>query len=197
MKKYILALTLLLLLICAGFWAVLHKNSGKNTVESQRKRGKAVSSLPLVPSTNRATANSGSQPQKSREFDSNLNPYAAALKEPGKSRRAWDANFINQFQNGQSGDPIRFELSDGRIAVGTIRVVQMREGEISYVGGEIREPETGRFFFSKPPAEGKAGKAVGVIEFPASQTAYRIEPTGPNGEPELWQRRMDEVICMS
>jgi len=34
------------------------------------------------------------------------------------------------------------------------------------------------------------------MEFPASHTAYRIEPTGPNGDPELWQRRLDEVLCV-
>ena len=72
----------------------------------------------------------------------------------------------------------------------------MRDGQISYLGGELQEPENGRFFFSTPPAPGKAGKAVGV-RISASKTAYRIEPTGPNGDPELWQRRMDEVVCMS
>src|SRR6266850_1702734 len=196
MKKYLLA-TFVILAIGGGFWAVLHKNTGKNAA-SQRNRENAVSSATTGATTNPTAVNLASVPsQKSREFDSNVNPYAGALKEPGKFRRAWDANFIKQFQNGQSGDPIRFELSDGRIAVGTIRVVQMRDGEISYVGGELTEPETGRFFFSTPPTEGKAGKAVGVIEFPTSSTAYRVEPTGPNGDPELWQRRMDEVVCIS
>src|SRR5689334_924828 len=28
---------------------------------------------------------------QTREFDINVNPYAAALQEPGKSKRAWDA----------------------------------------------------------------------------------------------------------
>src|SRR5437016_5876132 len=55
----------------------------------------------------------------------------------------------------------------------------------------------GKFFFLTPPPGGKAGITAGVIEFPESKTAYRIEPTGPNGAPELWQRRMDEVLCQA
>ncbi|EEF61359.1 LamG-like jellyroll fold domain-containing protein [Pedosphaera parvula] len=134
---------------------------------------------------------------KSRELDPALNPYAAALHGPGKSKRAWDANFLKSLGHPQSGEPIRFELTEGRMASGTIQITQYRDGELTYVSGELAEPEKGKFFFLTPPAEGKAGKAVGVVELPASQTAYRIEPTGINGEPELWQRRMDEVLCQA
>lgn len=133
----------------------------------------------------------------SREFDARVNPYAGALREPGQSKRAWDADFLKGFATAQSGDPIRFELTAGRMAAGTIQTVQQRDGEIVYLAGQLTEPEAGKFFFLQPPAGGKAGKAVGVIEFPASQTAYRIEPTGPDGAPELWQRRLDEVLCLS
>jgi hypothetical protein len=83
------------------------------------------------------------------------------------------------------------------MAAGTVRITQHQDGRISYVSGELSQPEKGKFFFLRPPEGGKAGKAVGVIEFPDSQTAYRVEPTGANGEPELWQRRMDEVVCMN
>lgn len=132
-----------------------------------------------------------------REFDPTANPYASALREAGKSKRPWTHDFLTRFRQASSGDAIRFELTAGRIASGTIRVLQHRDGDLTYLSGEITEPEGGRFFFLAPPPGGKAGKAVGVVEFPASRIAYRIEPTGPNGDPELWQRRLDEVVCVN
>ena len=143
--------------------------------------------------TNAASASL--QRPASREFDPGTNPYAAALREPGKSKRAWDLGFLKQHAQAASGEAIRFELTEGRMAVGTIQIAQYREGELVYLSGELTEPAKGKFFFLAPPLEGKAGKAVGVVEFPASRTAYRLEPTGPGGAPELWQRRLDEVIC--
>jgi hypothetical protein len=124
------------------------------------------------------------------------NPYAGGLKQPGRSKRAWDAGFLQAQAGAASGTPIQFELTGGRLAVGTVKITTLRDGELVYLSGELTEPETGTFFFLRPPVGGKAGKAVGVVEFPASQTAYRVEPTGPNGEPELWERRLDEVLCV-
>lgn len=133
----------------------------------------------------------------SRELDRTANPYAAALREPGKAKRTWSLDFLSRFQNASNGQPIEFELTGGRLASGVIRITQYRNGELTYLSGELSAPEPGKFFFLKPPKLGKAGKAVGVVEFPASQTAYRIEPTGANGDPELWQRRLDEVVCLN
>ncbi len=82
------------------------------------------------------------------------------------------------------------------MAEGSVKIIQMEGSQVTYVSGVLTAPEPGKFFFLAPPPGGKAGRAVGVVEFPASKTAYRIEPTGPDGEPELWQRRLDEVICM-
>ena len=126
-----------------------------------------------------------------------VNPYAGALQEPGKSKRAWPAEFLQQYQKAAAGDPIQFELTQGVMASGVIRLTQQRDGEVTYLSGELAQPETGKFFFLTPPAGGKAGKAVGVVEFWGSKSAYRVEPTGPNGEPELWQRRLDEVLCLT
>jgi hypothetical protein len=134
---------------------------------------------------------------KAPEFNPAVSPYAAALREPGKSKRTWDGNYLKSIPHPQAGDPIQFELTEGRIAAGTVDITQYREGELTYISGKLTQPEPGKFFFLTPPAAGKAGKSVGVVEFPASQTAYRIEPTGPNGDPELWQRRMDEVVCQA
>ena len=125
-----------------------------------------------------------------------VNPYAAGLREPGKSKRNWEADYIASFKPATAGDPVRFELTGGVLAEGKVKIIQVEGGEVTYVSGELTAPETGKFFFLTPPVGGKAGKAVGVVEFPASKTAYRIEPTGPNGDPELWQRRMDEVLCL-
>jgi len=146
-------------------------------------------------STTNAQAIARTRPA-TREFDMTVNPYAGALIEPGKSKRAWDAGFIKTLQNAKSGDAIRFELTEGKMASGTVQTTQFRDGELSYISGQLTEPEAGNFFFLTPPALGKAGKAVGIIQFPAIKTAYRIEPTGPNGDPELWQRQMNEVVCM-
>ncbi|MGC3960738.1 MAG: putative Ig domain-containing protein [Verrucomicrobiota bacterium] len=125
-----------------------------------------------------------------------INPYAGALKEPGKSKRSWDVGFMKGQQQTAVGDAIQFELTEGKTAKGVVKITQYRNGELSYLSGELTEPEMGEFFFLTPPALGVAGKAVGVVQFPASQTAYRIEPTGLGGEPELWQRRLDEVVCV-
>ena len=143
-----------------------------------------------------STVSASTSVQVSREFDLSVNPYAAALREPGKSKREWDASFIENFQQAKAGDPVKFELTGGVMAEGSIKILQLDGGKVAYVSGELTAPETGKFFFLTPPVGGKAGKAVGVIEFPASKTAYRIEPTGINGDPELWRRRLDEVICM-
>ncbi len=132
-----------------------------------------------------------------REMNPLLNPYAGGLRGPGQSKRAWELDFLQNHQQAQQGDPIRFELTTGEVVTGTILITQRRGGELVYFSGELTEPQTGKFFFLKPPVGGKAGTAVGVIEFAESQTAYRIEPTGANGAPELWQRHLDEVVCVN
>ena len=129
-------------------------------------------------------------------MDLAVNPYAGALREPGKSKRDWNAGYIGTFQKAKAGDPVRFELTGGVMAEGSVKITQITDGQVSYVSGVLDAPEPGKFFFLTPPVGGKAGTAAGVVEFPASKNAYRIEPTGPGGAPELWQRRLDEVICL-
>jgi hypothetical protein len=161
----------------------------------------ATNNLPAMPIAPVAKKAGGQSSPPARavtpEFDLSINPYAGSLKGPGKSKRAWDAGFLQRFPNAANGDPVQFELTTGQLASGIIHITQHNDqGELTYLSGELTAPEAGKFFFLKPPEGGKAGKAVGVVEFPASQTAYRIEPTGSNGAPELWQRRMDEVLCV-
>jgi hypothetical protein len=202
MKKKIALLAGLAVAICGALYLVFaHFNvkSGDKpklqaAVESQNQPVKLVTpSSGSAAGTN--TISAKGRPA-TREFDMTVNPYAGALLEPGKSKRAWDAGFLKTLQNAKNGDAIRFELTEGKMASGTVQITQFRDGELSYISGQLTEPEAGKFFFLTPPALGKAGKAVGVIELPGSKTAYRIEPTGANGEPELWQRHMEEVLCM-
>ncbi|MEK7951627.1 hypothetical protein WKV53_14010 [Luteolibacter sp. Y139] len=132
-----------------------------------------------------------------REMDPSVNPYAPGLHHPGKSKRAWDPAFIETFRDAMTDDPVSFELTGGTIATGTVKMVQLKDGIVSYVSGELTAPETGKFFILTPPVGGKAGLAVAVVEFHGSETAYRVEPTGPDGAPELWQRDLDEVVCLA
>ncbi len=190
-------------MIIAGlFFAVAHsrpktRGTAKPPENVIAQRGQAVPN-PTRPAASGGTNLVSNVPNlpRSRGSDPGTNPYAAALREPGKSKRAWDLDFLKQLPNAADGQAIRFELTEGRMASGTIRIAQFRAGELTYVSGELTEPEQGKFFFLTPPLPGKAGQAVGVVEFPASRTAYRIEPTGPDGAPELWQRRLDEVVCL-
>lgn len=132
-----------------------------------------------------------------RESDLAVNPYAAGLREPGKSKRAWDDRFLSLHDSVAEGDAIAFELTEGVMASGVVKIIQRDDRGITYLSGSLSAPEAGKFFFLRPPAGGRAGSAVGVMEFPASATAYRIEPTGDDGSPELWKRRLDEVVCLS
>lgn len=149
-----------------------------------------------LPAANSNAVVSGNTLAEAGKSKFGINPYAGALREPGKSKRSWDTGFMKMQLLAAAGDAIEFELTEGRTAKGVVKITQYRNGELSYLSGELTEPETGEFFFLTPPALGAAGKAVGVVQFPASQTAYRIEPTGSGGDPELWQRRLDEVICV-
>ena len=187
MSKRLLSFMAAAVLFAAALFVIRHSPS--------RQTVGAASAPTRVP--NGATSSARDATTSSRERDAAVNPYAAALREPGRSKRPWDAGFIRMFRNARSGDPIRFELTGGMMAEGAIRVRQFRDGELTYLSGELTSPEVGKFFILTPPPGGKAGKAAGVIEFWGSKTAYRIEPTGASGEPELWQRRLDEVLCLA
>jgi len=163
--------------------------------QSNRHRSPAQISPPYAALSKPGDSLPANTPASS-ELDPQRNPYATSLRAPGKSKRPWDANFISSFRTAKAGDPVAFELTDGRMAEGVVRILQTQDGQVTHVSGTLSEPEQGTFFFLTPPAGGKAGRAVGVIEFPRSQRAYRIEPTGPNGDPELWQRQLNEVICL-
>ena len=122
-------------------------------------------------------------------------PAASAPDQP-RTRRAWDYAFLGSLMKTAPGAAIRFELTGGIFATGMIRRLERTNGELVSVSGDLVAPEAGRFFFQKQLLPGKQGDFAGVVQFPASKTAWRIEPSGPDGRSELVQRRLDEVICL-
>jgi alpha-tubulin suppressor-like RCC1 family protein len=111
-------------------------------------------------------------------------------------KRAWDVAFFSKQGAAKEGESIRFELAGGLMASGTVRQSSSKDGQVVYVSGELTEPEPGRFFFQKQTRAGVAGDFVGIVELPASGTAYRIEPTGPGKTPELVERPLGAVLCV-
>jgi hypothetical protein len=188
--KRILWLLVLAVVGIAG-WLWWHGSPVVPVSKSTSTNGAAVAANAWAGTASNAATNA-----VSREMNPALNPYAGGLRAPGKSKREWDAHYIESFKSAQSGDAVRFELTDGVMAQGSVKIIQMKNGQVNYVSGELTAPEAGKFFFLTPPVGGKAGTAVGVVEFPTSKTAYRIEPTGQGGAPELWQRQLGEVICL-
>jgi hypothetical protein len=196
MKRVILSV--LGIVVVAAVAVMLFRTGPPPSTESHTSKdraGQVVRSSSATPETS-SSLPSTNAPSDAGKLKLGINPYGGALREPGKSKRGWDVDFMKSHQQAAAGDAIEFELTAGRRAKGVVKITQYRDGELTYFSGELTEPEQGEFFFLTPPAMGVAGKAVGVVQFPTSQTAYRIEPTGPGGDPELWQRRLDEVICV-
>ena len=122
-------------------------------------------------------------------------PPAASGGKDAPRKRPWDPEFLKTLRNAAQGEAVRFELVGGQWAEGTVRLAQHKDGELIHIAGLLTAPEAGRFFFQKQTRAGVAGDFVGVVEFPKSKQAYRIEPTGPNGAPELVERPLEGVIC--
>jgi alpha-tubulin suppressor-like RCC1 family protein len=115
---------------------------------------------------------------------------------PAVRRRAWDRTFLSGLARAGRGSPITFELLDGELASGEIGYLATTNHEVLYVSGTLARPEPGRFFLQKQTRAGVAGEFVGIVELPARARAYRIEPTGAGGAPELVERALDEVVCL-
>jgi alpha-tubulin suppressor-like RCC1 family protein len=117
-----------------------------------------------------------------------------AGKDPAR-KRPWERGFLASLAQAAKGDRLSFELVGGEFASGTIGYLDGTNGQVIYVSGKLTEPEAGRFFFQKQSRAGVAGEFVGVVELPGSNRAYRIEPSGPAGAPELVERSMSDVLC--
>jgi len=120
----------------------------------------------------------------------------AASAPPPPRKRAWDAGYLASLSRVARGEAIRFELVAGEFASGTVRHTEFRDGQLIHLAGDLTVPEAGRFFFQQQTAPGQAGAFAGVVEFPGSRRAYRIEPTGLNGASELVELPLATVICL-
>ena len=142
---------------------------------------------------------SGSQPPQRPPLasagTSNTAPRSPSASAPPR-KQPWDPAFLSGLSNAVAGDAIQFELAGGETVVGTIRRAQSAEHSVIYVSGELTAPERGRFFFQKQTRPGRAGDYVGVVELPGVGRAWRIEPSGPGGSPELVERPLREVLCL-
>jgi hypothetical protein len=123
-----------------------------------------------------------------------LLPEAVPASSP-QHKRPWDIEFLTRWSQASSGAPISFELAAGDLASGTIRHCQTVNGELRYIAGELSSPEPGRFFFQKQTRPGVAGDFVGIVEFPGSEKAWRIEPAEPGRLQELVEQPLENVLC--
>jgi hypothetical protein len=122
-------------------------------------------------------------------------PGSATASNDSRKRRAWDPNFLASLRDAAEQSAIQFALLDGQMAFGKISRLKHANGEVIHVSGSISQPEAGRFFFQKQTMPGVAGNFVGLVEFPGSQKAFRIEPADASGASELVERSLQSVIC--
>lgn len=124
-------------------------------------------------------------------------PVKSMVAAPGtRTHRPWDGSLLREVRKGSPGTAIEFELPDGQLARGVIEDITPGLEEAHHVAGSLHAPGPGRFFFQRQRVSGLAGKYSGVVEFPGTSTAYRVEPGNP-GESRLVKRRLDEVLCTS
>jgi autotransporter-associated beta strand protein len=110
---------------------------------------------------------------------------------------ALNPGILDSLRHARLKEPIRFELSGGKFALGQIEYLEHTANEIAYVSGRLTQPESGRFFFQKQTVDGVAGPFVGIVELPKSGLAYRLEPAGPDRHSEWVERSLDQVKCFS
>src|SRR5262245_62144664 len=173
-----------LLIACLSLGPVLNLSRPRTTVSislTHKLAKEAISS-----STDAKTSNLTGAPLETSDHRASAGRTGSQL---------WDVTLLARLKNASSGDNIQFKLPSGETASGKIQRLEHRAGEVTHVAGELATPESGRFFFQKQSRDGYAGEYVGVIEMPGSGIAYRIEPCGPDGAPELVERRLDQVLC--
>jgi autotransporter-associated beta strand protein len=86
-------------------------------------------------------------------------------------------------------------LPGGGSVEGRVESLRRDENGLLLVQGNVISPEPGRFMFSRQTVPGKEGPLVGFIHYDKSDAAWRISPTGPNGNPALVKTDVHEVIC--
>src|SRR6478736_629749 len=149
MKNRIVVIVSILLLIGMGGLISLLKLGSRNEASGavNNSRPTSIQSKQALTESNASNAAGLVTAVKPKTKPAGFNPYASALKTPGKSKRAWDVSFMEAHQNAVAGEAIEFELTDGRVATGVVRITQYRHGELSYFSGDLTGPEKGEFFF--------------------------------------------------
>ncbi len=178
-----------ILFLLSGRWSAKKPSSNYNSAQNDAAGPVAAGNQPPSPVA-------AAMPLASNGGPGTLSTNTTQAIPSSPKKRAWDPQFLAQLNNAAEGDPIRFELVNGEWASGTIQHAEHKNGELTYVSGPLTAPEVGRYFFQKQSLPGKAGDFVGVVEFPKSQRAFRLEPTGPNGAPELVEHPLNQVLCL-
>ena len=209
MKRFlVLGMTgLVLIAMVVVFFHLAGKSSPTAVVAVVDKGTEAMPGSGSIPSgsvtkdqTPGVSAAFGSKQPSLASLDGTNNPIlstsSAIAATPKPQKRAWDTQWIASLGGASEGDAIHFELLNGENAEGSIRFIQRQAGTVTYVTGSLTAPESGRFFFQKQTVSGNAGDFVGVVELPESQRAFRIEPSGLNGSPELVSHGLKDVLCL-
>ncbi len=147
---------------------------------------------------NRGTRTSRSDSDDVGSFEPSASVRSRALDDPRTPRSAWDIGWIDRLSGAVPGDPVDLTLPGNVAARGRIQRVVRDAGRVTGIDGILTAPEPGHFFVyaqRKSETEG-ADSFFGVWELPASALAYRIEPTGPAGAPEVVRRALGEVRCV-
>ena len=95
------------------------------------------------------------------------------------------------------GNKVAFELPDGRKITCEEPRIERDEMGVVMVQGTFTEPAKGSFFFRRQDFEGVAGKIVGHVTFDGEETAWKVLPEGPNGDPVLKEVSIHEVVCVN
>ncbi|HTL16347.1 MAG TPA: hypothetical protein VL793_03875, partial [Patescibacteria group bacterium] len=182
--------------------AVLVALASRETLDLRTRFGRSDASLkaslvaglddPSMKTAGRIAQSNGLKSNERRLLGQEQTPRNGSSAD---GKRSWHKGFFLDLKQARQGDLIQFELLHDQVATARIRHVKRLNGDVIYISGKVESPESGRFFFQKQTRPGVAGEFVGLIEFPGSGTALRIEPTGPGGSSELVRRRLSEVVC--
>src|SRR5262245_12069595 len=153
------------------------------TLPSQEKQASPLPKITTATNTSDASGHTTSR-------------YSAVPIKDSPKTLTWETNFLANLRDATEGNPIRFPLPGSRTASGKIGHLRRNGEDVLYVSGQLSEPEAGRFFLQRQTMPGVAGDFVGVVEFPASRRAYRLEPTGLVGASEWVERPLGSVVCV-
>ncbi len=196
MKRLFLVLFGCLFLVGIVFLFFGGWNGKKTTSIDIGAQNGPSSAGPLTAGIQQASPVTAAMPLAANGSTGVVSTSAAPTVRSSPRKRAWDPQFLPQLSNAAEGDPIRFELMNDEWASGTIQHAEHKNGELTYVSGQLTAPEPGRFFFQKQSLPGKAGEFVGVVELTKSERAFRLEPSGQNGVAELVEHPLKEVLCL-